>query len=477
MTEQSLNKSRTKSLAVDTGLFAISNFGSKILLFLLTPLYTSILATTDYGVADLINTTINMVYPVLTLAIADATLRFALDKETDKKVVLSNSLIITLISILILCIIKPALILIDSSLNDFWICFVVTYALSNISGCFTNFLKGIGKTALFAIQGIVQTIVTIVCNIVFLVVLRIGLNGYLLSIIIGYCIPIILMFFGGKIYKYCFPIRFNSALLKEMLIYSIPMIPTILAWFINTSIDKYMIINISGLGVSGVYSVAHKIPTIITTILNIFLSAWQISAIRSQEDSDKSMYFSKVYAGLHFVSITGFMLTMMLTKPVASFLFKKEFYDAWIFVPALCLAAVFSSYSGFLAAAYRAAKKTTSLFVSVAIGAVVNIVLNFILLNTMGTIGASIATAVSFFVVWISRYIMVQKLVSINIGVLRTVISTMAIFVAAILVVLEIKYSIVFILFLYLIVVFLFRNEIKDLVVFGKSLLKGKKRK
>lgn len=477
MIEQSSHKGRTKSLAVDTGLFAISNFGSKILLFLLTPLYTSILATSEYGVADLINTTINMVYPVLTLAIADATLRFALDKESDKKAVLSNSLIITLISVAVLCLLKPLIVLIDSSLNDFWICFVFTYALSNISGTFTNFLKGIGKTALFAIQGIVQTIVTIVCNIVFLVVLRVGLYGYLLSIIIGYCIPIILMFLGGKIYNYCFPFRFNKALLKQMLVYSIPMIPTILAWFINTSIDKYMIINISGLSVSGVYSVAHKIPTIITTILNIFISAWQISAIRSQGDADKSKYYTKVYAGLNFVSISGFMITMILTKPVAGFLFKKEFYDAWIFVPALCLAAIFSSFSGFLAAAYRAAKKTTSLFVSVAIGAFVNIVLNYFLINSMGTIGASIATAVSFFVVWISRYFMVQKLVKINIGVLRTVISTMIIVIAAILVVLEIKYAVPAIILLYLVVVFLFRNELKELVSFGKTLIKGKKQK
>ena len=94
--------SKTKQLAVDTILFGISTFGSKILVFLLTPLYTAVLLTAEYGVADLINTTVNLIYPVLTLAITDATLRYALDKNCSKQAVLGNSLVITLLSLLLL---------------------------------------------------------------------------------------------------------------------------------------------------------------------------------------------------------------------------------------------------------------------------------------------------------------------------------------------------------------------------------------
>jgi O-antigen/teichoic acid export membrane protein len=320
----------------------------------------------------------------------------------------------------------------------------------------------------------VQTIVTISCNIVFLVVLKLGLTGYLLSIIIGYCIPIALMIIGGKLWKYLVPFRIDKKLFKEMLVYSIPMIPTILAWFINTSIDKYMIINMKGLGESGVYSVAHKIPTIITTILNIFLQAWQISAISSYGDSDQGQFYSKVYAGLNLVSITGFMFTMILTKTVAGFLFRKEFFEAWKYVPMLSLAAIFSSYSGFLAAAYRAAKKTKSLFVSVAAGAVVNVVLNYILLRTIGTIGASVATAISFFVVWLVRLIMVQKLVTIDVGVTKTIVSITAIIIAALLIIFDVPYSFIFIIALYFAVLFVSRDELKALIHFGMSFFKRK---
>ena len=68
-----------KRLFSDTILFAISKFGSKILTILLVPLYTSVLSTEDYGTADIIITTACILYPILTLSISDATLRFTLD--------------------------------------------------------------------------------------------------------------------------------------------------------------------------------------------------------------------------------------------------------------------------------------------------------------------------------------------------------------------------------------------------------------
>ena len=115
------SNNRTSILIKDTGLFAISSFGSKILIFLLTPLYTSILTTEEYGIADLITTTINFIYPILTLAIADATLRFALDNEQDKRKVLDNSLLITLLSVLILIFLYPILINISPNISEYWL--------------------------------------------------------------------------------------------------------------------------------------------------------------------------------------------------------------------------------------------------------------------------------------------------------------------------------------------------------------------
>ena len=409
-----------KSLAKDTALFAISNFGSKILLFLLTPLYTAVLTTKDYGIADLINTTILFVYPVLTLAIADATLRFALDENESKSEVMCCSILFTMISALSLILLYPCGKFIDTELSEYFNYFVITYILFNINNCFANFIKGIGKTTLFALQGILQTLAIVISNILLLVIFKVGLRGYLISIIIGYIVPVIVVFFAGKLYNYIFPFRLSKRIVAEMLKYSIPMIPTLLAWSINSSIDKYMITGIVGISENGLYSAAHKIPTIVTTLLSIFLQAWQISAISNYKSDDESEYYTEIYKALDLISVVACTCLILCTKWIASLLFAKKFFDAWKFVPFLILAAVFSSNSGFLAAAYRAAKKTASLFISVCVGAVVNIVLNYILLKKTGTVGAAIATAVSFFFVWLVRIILVQKIVKIKINALKT---------------------------------------------------------
>ena len=445
--------SKYKSLIKDIGLFAISSFGSKILMLLLTPLYTSIIATEEYGIADLINTTINFIYPILTLAIADATLRYALDKNVSKSAVLNISIFFTLTSIVALIACYPLNNLLSESLKSYWTVFVIIYALFNIQNCFSNFIKGIGKTSLFAVQGIIQTITIIVCNVLFLVVLKNGLDGYLMSIIMGYTVPILIMFFCGKLYLYIKPLKIDILIIRDMLKYSIPMIPTLLAWAINTSIDKYMIIAMAGLSASGIYSVAHKIPTMFTTLLSVFTQAWQISAISNYGSDDESEYYTQIYSGLNLISISGCVMIILLAKWVSSFLFAKDYFIAWQYVPMLTISAMFSSHAGFLAAAFRAAQKTKSLFVTVFVVTVTEISLYLIVLNGIGTLGAAITTAASFMVVWALRLIMVKKIVRIEINIPATTITYALLLASASLITFEVKYCSYILILSYIIII------------------------
>ncbi len=466
------SNSKYKTLAKDTGLFAISNFGSKILIFLLTPLYTSILSTEEFGIADLITTTINFVYPVLTLAIADATLRFALDKSVSKRSVLGNSLLLTLLSIFILCLFTPVSTYIGGTISQYWKYFIIIYGLFNVHNLLSNYIKGVGNTRLFAIQGIVQTISIITSNIFFLVILKTSLKGYLISLILGHIIPIILMVCSGKILKELIPFEIDKPLMKDMLIYSIPMIPTILAWAVNTSIDKYMIIGMVGLGASGIYSVAHKIPTVFTSILTIFTNAWQLSAISNYGSDDDSQFYTNIYKVLDVFSVIGCLMIIMLSKYIARFLFAKDYYVAWKYVPMLTVSAMFSCHSGFLAAAFRASKKTKSLFLSVLIGSFVNIILNFCLIRNIGVMGASIATAVSFFAVWMIRFFMVQKIITIKISYKKTIISYLLFFFSAVYTMLDQTYAHIICIASIIVISLLNIVTLKEITVKFKQIIK-----
>ncbi len=453
-----------RNLARDTALFAISNFGSKILVFLLTPLYTAILTTAEYGIVDIIVTTVNFVYPLLTLSIAEATLRFALDKEKSKQEVLSCSLLFTVLSIILLLCAYPFISRFGMlNVKDYGIYFILIFAFFNINNTFSNFIKGIGKTKLFAITGILQTVAIIVSNVVLLVFCEAGVVGYLMSIVIGYAIPATVAFFCGGIYKYLFPFRMSSDIVKEMLKYSIPMIPTLLAWSINTSIDKYMIIAFCGVEDNGLYSVAHKIPTLLTTITTIFLQAWQISAVVSYEKDNKD--YTEIYRWLNTVNLFATMAVIILAKFMARFLFSNDFYAAWKFVPFLTVSAFYSTASGFLASSFRAAKKTKLLFVSVMLGAIINILLNIVLLNWLSTLGAAIATAVSFGIVWLMRIVLVQKVTPIRINVSITVLSQVLLFAAAAIYSLEIKYSLIFTAVIFLAITLINFKDLKKIIM------------
>lgn len=471
--------SKTKRLATDTILFGISTFGSKMLVFLLTPLYTAVLLTEEYGIADLINTTVNLIYPVLTLAITDATLRYALDKNCSKRAVFGNSIVITVLSVFLLLAFYPVFTVMNSEislqLSHYWWYFVSTYAMYNIHLCFSNFIKGLEKTKLFAVQGIVQTVTVIVCNIYFLLVAKTGLQGYLLSIIIGFAVPTVLMFFAGGIYKLLFPFALDGKLLKEMLKYSIPMIPTLLAWSINMYINKYMLIGLlpagEGLSASGIFSVANKIPSLLTAVLSIFTQAWQLSAISNVNDADESAYYTKVYGNMHIVSLVGCLFIIPLSKITSSILFDPSYFSAWRHIPFLTLSAFFSCLCGFLASAFRAYKKTGQLFVSVAVGAAVNIVLNLVLIKTVGVIGASIATAASFLVTWVVRMYTIQKLVKVKIRLPQTIASYILAVVGCTLIVYEVPGSYIIYLLLCAAIIALNYTDAKNITMSAAQLV------
>ena len=410
---------RYKKLFTDTGLFVVSVFGSKILTFLLLPLYTSILSTEEYGMADIVVTTVNFLYPILTLSTFEATLRFALDEKYNKKRVFDITLIFSLMAIIIFSFIMH-LFLEQGFLKEYWWCILGLFASNVFQICLSYYVKGCGQTKIFAIQGVLYTLVCLSANIILLVGYGCGLKGYLMSMCLAGIISSIYMLFSSNTYRELIPFRFDKDLSKEMLRYCVPLIPTTIAWWINAYSDKYMILAFVGISVSGLYGVAHKISTVFSTITNLFSQAWRISAISSFDDEDNQAYYEKVYKIYSLICIYTCLFIIFSAEILVKTFFRNEYYTVWTFIPPLLLAALFQAYAGFFESLYAAAKQTVSLSISIGIGALLNIVLNYMLIKYFGGLGAPIATMFSFSVVWWIRFKMMQSFMPININLART---------------------------------------------------------
>ena len=454
--------SKYKSLFTNTIAFTISNFASKILVFLLIPLYTSVLSTKEYGIADLITNTINVLYPLLTLAIMEATLRFAFDSDVSKDEVLCNSLIIIGLSEVIIIILWPLIGHINSTLSLYWGWFSIIFLGHNLHQVLTQFTKGIGKTKVFAISGVIQTIVIILSNIIGLLFLKLGLNAYLFSIVAGYFLTVAYLIIASKIRLKSFTV--NKALLKKMLAFSIPMIPNMVAWWVSTSADKYIITWYLGIPTSGIYGTSYKIPSIMTMFTSIFTSAWTIFAIENVNKKDNAKFHKTVYDLFNVANVLACMGLMLMSQFLARFLFKKDFFEAWHCVPMLLVAYVFAGLGGFMASSFRAAKYTKGLLGSTLIGAVVNIILNLFFIKHYGIMGAAFTTMLGFAVTFFIRSFSMKKILDMHINLIRDTLIYLILVINAFLISHEIQYSYIIGIISFAVIIFVYRSTIMTML-------------
>lgn len=458
---------RYNYLLKNIGLLTLSNFGSKILVFLMVPLYTSVLSTSDYGTYDLFNTTISLLIPIISINISEGVLRFALDEKNDSSIVYSIgwNIIIKGFLVVVLGIIFNNIFNIFPLLKENSITFLLLYLSTIVYQFLSSFIRGIDKVSILSIAAILNTISILGFNILFLIIIPLGLVGYFWSNILGLVLPSLYLIYKISQYNIKYTSLQNKKLQQRLVSYSIPLILNSLGWWINNAIDRYVVIAFCGVAVNGIYSVGYKIPSILNIFANIFNQAWILSSVKSYRDEDSEYFFSQVYNKYNMIMVLISGLLISCSKILAKFLYMNEFYDAWKFVPFLLIANVFGAISGFAGGIFSAVKDSKIYSQSTLVGAIVNIIFTFVFVYYYEAIGAAIATMISYFVVWIIRVHTMRKYIKLKIFIRRDVFSYVLLIFQSIVLWLEnsyILYPIQVVLFLLL--VMLFYKEIKSII-------------
>ena len=401
---------RTKKLFSNIAVFIVGNLGSKLISFLMVPLYTYYLTSGQFGTIDLLLTTINLCLPLVTLSLFDAVFRFTMDKRIDSGEVLSTGFFSTIlfsgVSLLFFPLVKMF------NVPHVGLFFLILF-FTAIFTMFQNFTRAFGYSRVFATSGIINTFIFASVNIVLLVFFHGGVEAYLESYLIAIIVSIVYLVLKVKIWNKIKVNQYSYGLLKSMLHYSVPLIPNSLAWWFTNDSSRYFILAFVGVSANGMFAVANKIPTIINMFFTIFTQAWQISAIDEFESRDSSEYYSKVFRNLlQFLFILVGVLILVL-KPGMRILFSLSYYDAWHYVPILLISVVFADISAFLGTVYLAAKKTISVFSTTVCGMIVNVTLSALLTPILGVYGAGVSMVVGFFVVILLRLHSIKKFVRI----------------------------------------------------------------
>ena len=413
---------RFKTLFQNSIIFTISGFASKLLGFLMLPLYTRVLSREEFGLADLIIFSIGLILPVLTISISESILRFAIDENEDKTQVFSIGLKTILIGWFILLLTIPFAANIPV-IKDYTIWFYLIYLSQSINSYFNSFTRGLKKIKLIGIVGVTQTVTVVISNLMFLVVFEFGVDGFLFSIVLGNLVALLFLFVGANLKHYlCFK-KTDKHLRKAIVKYSIPLVPARTSWWFNNSSNRYLIANCSGISELGLFSAASKIPSILITFQGIFIQAWELSALTEYEKKSGPEFFTKIYNLYNVALVIGCSFLIMCIKPISGILLGPEFKEAWRLVPFLLIAVIFGGIIGFLNTINMSVKKTNALVIPVIIGASVGVAINLVFLPRYGAMAASISVTVSYFLIWLQRLINANQHMKLEVNYLRDALS------------------------------------------------------
>ena len=430
-----------KRLLSNTAIIGLGTIASKLIVFLLVPLYTACLTPAEYSAADIITQSANLLMPIMALGICETVFRYTLDKNLNRKCVLTTGFAVILFGALVILILFPLLNSIEYFDGNMWLIVFYTFA-ANIHSLFAQYVRARGMTSLFAVQGIIGTAIVVLLNILFLVLFKMSVIGYVLSTIISDIVVSLLLFWLVRLDYAIRPKYFSYPLMRDMLAYSLPLIPTTIFWWIVNVSDRFMIKGMISDEVNGLYGVAFKIPTILILLSGMFIEAWQFSAVTERDNVSKrahSAFFSNVFdsfQGLMLISAAGLIA---FSKVISTIMFKKDYYAAWRYMPLLIMATVASSLVTFMGSVYLVDKKSVQSFITSAVGAGSNIVLNLIMIPTLGANGAALATLLSYLIVFVIRAVNTRRYIWFDIHENKLIANTVVLGIQTVFMIFELQ--------------------------------------
>ena len=400
---------RNRKFFKDFSIYAVGNLGSKLITFLMVPLYTYFVTDpADFGQYDLCLTFCMMAMPLATLQLREGSFRFLIGSDTNaheihskvvsfvyRSIIGTNSLILLLAAIV-------------STLSDFPYTWQTTALLMSMSiyEIQSQIIRGLGDNKTFVIMGITTSFGIGVLSIVFVAFMGMGINGIFLSNILSRLFSMLV----GELRKptiapFLSDWSIDKHIVKEILHFSLPLIPTAICWWITTSSNRYFLNYFCDSDTVGIYAVASKFSSIVLTLSIIFYQTWQETAITQYSSPDKDKFFSKIFNTYIIVLCTLLIGYTFLVKVCYGWLVGPNYQDSSKYVYLLGIGAILYAISAFFELGYQCSKETNRSIWSVMLTMCANIALNFLLVPRFGIYGAVFTSIVSYLLLISYRWI------------------------------------------------------------------------
>lgn len=386
--------------------FLVYGFGgviSKVIPLIMVPIITRLFPNSFYyGLSDLSTTIVSLFSALAVMGMYDAMYRmfFEKDDEQYKKDICSSAFFFTIITSTVVTLIMIAL---QTPISQLFYSdkqygnLVMLSAASVLIGGTNSIISA--PTRMQNKRGVYLVTNTLSPIISYSIAIPLILNGhYLIALPLANLISAFTLeiAFGVMNHKWFSFKRINWKYIQSMLKIALPLLPNFIIYWIFNSSDRVMISNILGADQEGVYAVGAKIGHISQLIYTAFAGGWQYFAFSVMKNKDNTQVVSKVFEILALASFTTTLLGTSICKWGTELLFEEEYWGAYLTIPYLYLAPLFLMLFQIGTNQFLVIKKTWPNLIILSAGAILNIVLNFVLIPKIGIEGASIATLVGY---------------------------------------------------------------------------------
>lgn len=404
----------TNDLVRNTIILSIGTILAKGLQFIMLPFLSRWMSTEAYGQFDLLVTYVTLLLPVITLATGEAVFRFTVSCESkeEQKPFVTNGFLFTTVNLLIcMCVICGLSYfgILSKRLLLYFFALLITQLYNHF---LQAFLRGIKRLTIYTVSNIVNAIVTAVSTVLFVNILKQGLEGLLLAYTVGYCFADFVIIVTSEFGSFLSLKMLSAKILKQLIKYSFPLVPNDISWWVLNVSDRQMIAIFLGASANGIYAMANKIPGLCTVIFSMFNISWQQSIVSKVGKEDW-----KEYANLIFNRMLVFLLTLCsgilsVVFILFQYIFDSKYRSGMTYVPILVTAVIFSSLMLFYGGIQIALKLTAENGITTVIGAIVNLTVDILLIRAIGLYAAAVSTLVANMVTAFCRNYRLKSIVS-----------------------------------------------------------------
>lgn len=397
---------RSRKFIKDIFIYAIGNLGSKLITFLLVPLYTYFIAPDDFGYYDIALNISFLGIGALSFQLRDGVFRFLLDNEDEKirKYIVSFTFRFLLRSTLVAFAIGlVCLLFFEIRFLPWIVALTVVFMFYEI---YIQVIRGLGRNVYFVYIGILTSFLTAALSCLFIIWLECEVLGIFYANILSRLLSMLVIECKLRILKKYFRYDFSdSQINREIIKYSLPLLPNALCWWILGSSNRLFIDHYLGLGANGIYAVAMKFASILETFSLIIYQAWQETAIKQYESQDRNRFFSSVLYAQMYIFSAFVILAVFMIKWNYGWLVDEDFQESAQYLFPLGISVIFFSLTSFFDMGYQCSKETARNLPGVLFATGVNLLFNFLLVQHWAIWGIVVSSILTYLFLFLYRMV------------------------------------------------------------------------